>query len=140
MKRPHINDPETAVFRRNTLQVLDEVLDRLENGLGYVEADALWDDALKLRNAMAEEFNFPGVTREKERTNNWRTTPDWHNPDKLTDDEIGTDKGWRLRLKSEKKAKNDEWYDGSNWVLGCSSDNGILYSSVTYRTRSAIPA
>lgn len=71
MKRPHISDPSTKVFRRNTLFVMDELLDRLENGLSYVETDVLFDSLMKARNHMAKEFGMPGVTRENEKTPNF---------------------------------------------------------------------
>lgn len=65
----------------------------------------------------------------------------WHNPNRLTGEEIGTKDGWRLLISEEIGSKNDFYIDAWMRVSRCwAGDNfkGGL-GSITYRTKSPLP-
>lgn len=69
----------------------------------------------------------------------WRPLYEWHNPDGLTDEEVGVKDGWRLCLKTEREHQGCEWFGpaSNDWYQ---HDGGNSLSPfITYRTRRPLP-
>jgi len=62
---------------------------------------------------------------------------EWHNPDKLTPEQVGVDDGWRLLLVSELAKDRDavigDMLLSKGWDKGCYGNN----ANATYRVKTA---
>lgn len=81
----------------------------------------------------------PAPTPQPQPTN--QMNAEYHNPDGLTNEQVGVKDGWRLYVKLELKGKGDEWWSTRDgWRPVHTKHLGHLASDITtYRTRRPLP-